>query len=657
MKLVIYFEGSNIFGTAPTIINGFISWARANRNNDTIFISVPGCTFYHTVKGRWNVPSYESPESITNTQRRQNMKNAFDSLTHPDHNGQGGGTFKSLAADLKHDAHFMKNIFFSGDNMKKNVEAYAERLTALLTPWGNKWPTSVRTTADDRHDKGDGYRFNRILAIYPPQTEQQYSPAKLTKIILCGFSRGGVMCFILAKLLSKDKRFRNIPVCISVLEPVPGNFNIGTKIKKKLYNFTPLRSNALEAQDLSACRNIQNATIYLGAYNNGPLNQMIPTFYFLTKSKVFGDERASKHGRGYSQFTKCVATDVRNNLKDGITKVEAYEDLEEDWGFIANSINVHSLVGHTSRRGLSRIKPHDVSFFKPFNQHKSLFGDLLTRLREQGSYVVGATKKFKGARSSMLKKGDTLKFNSLPTIKYFQSIVRIALKHRRSWLKSASEMTSTGSALARIISLANLVDNDKMSLCENDFYVTRFGYLGILVQMLTYKGGRSATPSRTLPYSTRLELMMYKRLERFQGYDKETLEEKLRNINSNGRNITLNLDAGFGKKIPVELASNKTKTNKKIANKHGWLDIPKYNGSTNEPLRHKKVSLASNSSHLPDNDYKIEEIAVDCELGYVRDSNGIKYKKIIRKDTCGRALHAIDSNGDNIHYEYDSDLE
>lgn len=72
------------------------------------------------------------------------------------------------------------------------------------------------------------------------------------RILLCGFSRGAVTCFEVAKVLNRIAP--EIPVDIVADQPVPGN----------MYPFPG--SNAISIADCSDLKNLKNVTIILGAY-------------------------------------------------------------------------------------------------------------------------------------------------------------------------------------------------------------------------------------------------------------------------------------------------------------------------------------------------------------------------------------------------------
>lgn len=82
------------------------------------------------------------------------------------------------------------------------------------------------------------------------------------KIVLCGYSRGAVTCFEVAKQL--QQLAPDVPIEIIADQPVPGNM---TQLKG---------TNAASIKDCSKLTNITKATIILGAYT-GRFLSAIPT--------------------------------------------------------------------------------------------------------------------------------------------------------------------------------------------------------------------------------------------------------------------------------------------------------------------------------------------------------------------------------------------
>ena len=81
---------------------------------------------------------------------------------------------------------------------------------------------------------------------------------KIESITLCGYSRGAVTCFEVAKQLNKIAPF--IPVDIVADQPVPGNY------------YQAPGTNAASIADCSDLKNLRNVSIILGAYTGAILN-------------------------------------------------------------------------------------------------------------------------------------------------------------------------------------------------------------------------------------------------------------------------------------------------------------------------------------------------------------------------------------------------
>jgi len=90
------------------------------------------------------------------------------------------------------------------------------------------------------------------VGVKPEHSSPVFDEEAIESITLCGYSRGGVTCFEVAKELNKIAP--HIPVNVVANQPVPGNSYQGPG------------TNAARVADLRHVHNIKNATIILGAY-------------------------------------------------------------------------------------------------------------------------------------------------------------------------------------------------------------------------------------------------------------------------------------------------------------------------------------------------------------------------------------------------------
>ena len=121
-----------------------------------------------------------------------------------------------------------------------DLKAFAQRFTKkVFTPYGDELALNqdVRTVGIQQH------HVNEI---------REGGIQEVESITLCGYSRGAVTCFEVAKELNKIAP--NIPVDIVANQPVPGNSYQGPG------------TNAASVADCSNLKNLRNVSIILGAY-------------------------------------------------------------------------------------------------------------------------------------------------------------------------------------------------------------------------------------------------------------------------------------------------------------------------------------------------------------------------------------------------------
>ncbi|MBK2125827.1 hypothetical protein [Fangia hongkongensis] len=537
MKIVIYFCGTNVYGPNRSIIRNLCV---EGGDSKTIVLTVPGCAYYHTPWFRFLAPG---------TTKSVSASSAITGIE--DRNSPAGSVGRTAFVDVKHDAAWMKSMFFAGASMRDNVEGYAARLRELGASVGTKY-----TCADRR---GASERLPEHLAIYPSAIAGDCQPEELESIILCGFSRGGVMSFILADMLYQDYKLRAIPVYISAMEPVPGNFVTMRKLKSAL-NFLPFRSNALEAGNLKRCHNIKCAVIYLGHYDSLFMKQIIPTFSIVTKTRVFVCSRAKKHGGGVAKFLTSFNKDVALFMKNDFRHLEIERlppQLEQqEYPVCGKTFSIHmyqnELTKDLPEYSVARALREDSPYLINDESLRKMLGELVQNLRGKGSFVLFKEKKFKNFEIA-LQRVERLSFNDLNTAEFIQSIVQEAFRQRGVINTGVS---STGYALAKELSLSGIKKYvpDKYRAEHLAYLTTQYGYLGIWINAMTHKYDM-LTPaildfdSVSIEY---VEELMCMRLMMFMEYSAEELLENLERVEE----VSQMLELAMARKCRVDISAH-----------------------------------------------------------------------------------------------------
>ena len=153
-----------------------------------------------------------------------------------------------------------------GAAISPNLKAFAQRFVNTLFK-----------TIDEREDNILGLHIDRLKSIGVSLRNSSENLSDINEsnpvesITLCGYSRGAVTCFEVAKQLYKIAP--DIPIDIVADQPVPGN----------CYQFP--RTNAFRIADCSDLKNLKNVSIILAAYTGsfyGSDNTRLITFMHRT---------------------------------------------------------------------------------------------------------------------------------------------------------------------------------------------------------------------------------------------------------------------------------------------------------------------------------------------------------------------------------------
>lgn len=138
-----------------------------------------------------------------------------------------------------------------------DLKGFAKRFTKKLFGAKENLTTIKDNDLNSKEDylKSIGIRTDRSNIQDPTSDEED---EKIESITLCGYSRGAVTCFEVAKEL--DKIVPHIPVNIVANQPVPGNYYSGPG------------SNVASVADCRQLKNLQNVSIILGAYTGTRIN-------------------------------------------------------------------------------------------------------------------------------------------------------------------------------------------------------------------------------------------------------------------------------------------------------------------------------------------------------------------------------------------------
>ncbi|MCP3965425.1 MAG: hypothetical protein GY718_03595 [Lentisphaerae bacterium] len=340
--------------------------------------------------------------------------------------------------------------------MRKNLNSYAESLKHLkYRVISENYSNEIKRIIDIDHLSYFCSHFGDC------------KPEEINNIVLYGFSRGGAMSFIFAKCLYEDIKLRNIPIDIIGMEPVPGNSILSSKLKKKVYNNTPVRANAVEAYDLKKCTNIKHAVIALGSYNKSFLTQIVPKFSSVTKTDIFVNYNGKEHGCFPSNY--CI-----KNLKRfmGIKIDEVVDSkfkvvkLQKFKLFVPNKkfdLHFDSEASGNFKTDVGAGSRDNHFIFANDEYLRQLFSDLVIYLQN------GDSKKFRYFDRS-IQELTWLKINDVETIKLLQAIVNESYKNH------------SFTALARAVSLSEWQKEKGFG-----FETTKFGYFGKLIQLLTFE--------------------------------------------------------------------------------------------------------------------------------------------------------------------------
>lgn len=168
--------------------------------------------------------------------------------------GNPGDNFESQAQYL-HGNKDLRTVFVQGceqpevcnSELFPDLDAFAKRFTPKLFGKNGQLKTIDATDL-----ASVGIRADRTTLLPGDENE------KIESITLCGYSRGAVTCFEVAKQLNKIAP--NIPVDIVADQPVPGNL------------YQAPGTNASSVADCSDLKNLRNVSVILGSYTGALAN-------------------------------------------------------------------------------------------------------------------------------------------------------------------------------------------------------------------------------------------------------------------------------------------------------------------------------------------------------------------------------------------------
>ncbi|MCP3966770.1 MAG: hypothetical protein GY718_10535 [Lentisphaerae bacterium] len=537
MKLLVYFCGTNEYRPSSKIRKALKKIY--DNNNDIVILTVPGCAFYHTPLNRFCAPG------------SNDIKNANDAIKIIRYQGDDS-ICKSIAPDLRHDAQWLKSMIFSGNSMVSNVNAYANKL--------KEFGVGI-------FHNGSEEDYTHVAVI---KGVSDCYPHSLESIILTGFSRGGVLSFIMSKLLQADSRLRSIPVYISVQEPVPGNtlinkhlaylFNTFCNVFSFNYmnNHMPARSNSLDAGDMRKCSNVRRAIIYVGAYDDAFMCQIVPKFNPATKVQVIVDREIQNHGGGGGVmsmesdmlgFVNCGMGNYSYSEFENKQQIKKYSILNKNSVSGVQGLSMHYYGKSSSKR--LRDKWFEEDELRPFffgddRALRKLIRSLVFEVRGSTFGMASACKFYNFDRA--IEQMVHLNFKSKETIRMLQMIVKESFRVRIGH----SRVTNTGEELAKRISLCYSSCKLPFTKSRTQFEKTKYGYIGMAIQGLTPQCD-SVEPQ--IVGAKKVDAKFFKmhmclRLLEFVDYDDVMIEDKV--DNDRFQELGTRLNNSLKNNIPVE---------------------------------------------------------------------------------------------------------
>lgn len=165
--------------------------------------------------------------------------------------GNPGDTFKNGYNYLQGDAN-VSTVFVQGC---ENSQVCDSALFPDLPGFARRFSENLFQNQDSElrlNGLTSGALENLRIGIIADRTRLTNSGEPIESITLCGYSRGAVTCFEVAKQLNKIAP--GIPVDIVADQPVPGNYYQGPG------------TNARSVADCSKLKNLRNVSVILGAY-------------------------------------------------------------------------------------------------------------------------------------------------------------------------------------------------------------------------------------------------------------------------------------------------------------------------------------------------------------------------------------------------------
>lgn len=214
------------------------------------------------------------------------------------------------------------------------------------------------TPKDESILESIGIRLDRSSSL----VDMQGKPIK--SITLCGFSRGAVTCFEVARVLNKIAP--HIPVDIVADQPVPGNA------------YQVPGSNARSIANCSDLKNVKNVSVILGAYTGAK------TEFDIHIKRVMPDPDDLSH---YKNNYLCVGEEFNEELyyvdeKRNVVKVDLDSDGLHEC-FVRNDIDVTVEKKHTLDGGyLEWFTTHQPEEMKETTSiiHRGFFSQILPKL-------------------------------------------------------------------------------------------------------------------------------------------------------------------------------------------------------------------------------------------------------------------------------------
>ncbi len=179
-----------------------------------------------------------------------------------------------------------------------NLRAFAKKFTQKIFKIDNG---SLRLASDDLSHLHIGIQANRTTA--------SAADGNITGLTLCGYSRGAVTCYEVARCLQATAP--QIPIDIIADNPVPGNSGLW------------LFSNARNVADCSDLTNIKHSTIILGSYTGREApKEKVSLFH-----RLFFSQIVPKVPNSTDSHLIAVPREHHNKGKGNVPENEEYLNL------------------------------------------------------------------------------------------------------------------------------------------------------------------------------------------------------------------------------------------------------------------------------------------------------------------------------------------